>query len=42
MDQPADQQAQLTEQLIQMVRMIVAGTQTLAAQSLQDAKVAVR
>lgn len=31
MDQPADQQAQLTEQLIQMVRMIVAGTQTLAS-----------
>jgi len=42
MDQPADQQAQLTDQLIQMVRMIVAGTQTLAAQSRQDAKVAVR
>ena len=42
MDQPADQQAQLTEQLIQMVRMIVAGTQTLAAQSREDAQVAVR
>ena len=42
MDQPVDQQALLTEQLIQMVRMIVVGTQTLAAQSLQDAKVAVR
>jgi len=42
MDQPAQQQAQLTEQLIQMVRMIVAGTQTLAAQSRDDAQVAVR
>ncbi|MDI1348773.1 HTH-type transcriptional repressor FabR [Aquabacterium sp.] len=42
MDQPADQQAQLTDQLIQMVRMIVAGTQTLAAQARQDAQVAVR
>ena len=31
MDQPADQQALLTEQLIQMVRMIVVGTQTLAS-----------
>lgn len=42
MDQPADQQAQLTEQLIQMVRMIVAGTQTLAAQTREDASIAVR
>lgn len=31
MDLPADKQAELTEQLIQMVRMIVVGTQTLAA-----------
>lgn len=31
MDQPADQQAQLTDQLIQMVRMIVVGTQALAS-----------
>lgn len=31
MDLPANKQAALTEQLIQMVRMIVAGTQTLAA-----------
>lgn len=37
MDQPADQQAQLTDQLIQMVRMIVVGTQTLAAQQTRQA-----